>query len=119
MWKCAHGKYTITMIVITEESSIELVKRLGLAGIEAIEDYCCHIAPIGAICKHGGMNTLHTALSKAWEEVGERRHPEYMRQTQRFNPRIERRVEDRESGAIREMFVKPRRTGDKPKDFDR
>jgi len=119
MWKCAHGKYTISMVIITEESSSELVKRLQLDNIEAITDFSCNIAPIGAICKHGGMNSLHTALSKAWEEVGQRRHPEYVRQTQRFNPRIERRVEDPESGAICEMLVKPGRPGDKPKNLDR
>jgi hypothetical protein len=119
MWKCCHGKRSIAFVIITEESSLELVKRLRLSEMDAIEDYSCHIAPIGAICKHGGMNTLHTAVTKAWEHVGKRSHPEYVRQTQRFNPRIERRVEDRESGAIRQMSIEPPRMRKAPKDSDR
>src|ERR1700722_4172515 len=96
MWKCNYGKYGISLVVITEESSRELVKRLDLDSMEAVTDYFCHIAPIGVITKGGGVNTLHTAVTKAWEEVGQRRNPEYMRQTKRFDPRVERRVEDRE-----------------------
>ena len=119
MWKCSYGKYSISFVIVTEESSSELVKRLGLDSIEAIVDYSCHVAPIGAVTKHGGMNTLHTAVTKAWETVGQRHHPEYVRQTQRFNPRIERRVENRESGAVREMKVEAPRVRKPPKDFDR
>lgn len=109
MFKCCHGKYSIALLVITDESALELVKRLRLGEISGIDDYSCHVAPIGAICMHGGINTLHTALTKAWDAVGQRRNPEYMRQTKRFDPRIERRVEDRESGAIRQMRVEPPR----------
>jgi hypothetical protein len=109
MWKCGHGKRSISFIVITEESSLELVKRLGLDQMDAVEDYLCHIAPIGAVCKHGSFGSIHTALTKAWETVGQRRHPEYVCQTKRFDPRVERRVEDRESGAIREMRIEPSR----------
>jgi hypothetical protein len=111
MWKCSHGKRSIVLVVVTEETSLELVKRLRLDEISAIEDYSCHVAPIGVICKHAGFSTLHTAITKAWDAVGQRRHPEYMRQTKRFDPRIERRVEDRERGAIREMGIEPRRPG--------
>ena len=28
MWKCSHGKYSIALLVVTEESALELVKRL-------------------------------------------------------------------------------------------
>jgi hypothetical protein len=116
MWKCNHGKYSISFVVVTEETSLELVKRLGLADITGIEDYFCHVAPIGVICKHGGLNTLHTAITKAWNTCGQRRNPEYMRQTKRFDPGIERRIEDRERGAIREVNVEPMAVRKSPKD---
>lgn len=119
MWKCSHGKYSISLVVVTEESSCELVKRLRLDEITGIEDYFCHVAPIGVICKHGGMNTLHTAVTKAWNALGERRNPEYMRQIKRFDPRIERRIEDRESGAVREMRIEPLGMRKPPKDTHR
>lgn len=109
MWKCSHGKYSISFVVVTEESSLELVKRLGLNDNEAIVDFSCHVAPMGVICKYGGLNTLHTAVTKAWDAVGQRRNREYLRQTKRFDPRVERRVEDRESGAIRQVRVEPPR----------
>jgi hypothetical protein len=82
-WKCAHGK----RVILTHESSRELVSRLKLADVTSLEDYCCHVAPIG----HGGMSTLHDALKKAWDAVGERRSPAYRRQRERFDPRKEMR----------------------------
>lgn len=56
----------------------------------------------GAISKHGGMSTLHDALKKAWDAVGERRSSAYRDQRKRFNPRTEARTDDREYGALRE-----------------
>lgn len=119
MWKCSHGKRSICLLIVTDESSFELVQRLRLKQISGIEDYVCHVAPIGVICKYGGMNTLATALDKAWDAVGQRRNPEYMRQAKRFDPRVERRVKDRESGAIREMHVEPPTVRKPSQDFDR
>src|SRR5664280_1583056 len=66
MWKCGHGKRSILFIVITEESSLELVKRLGLDQMDAVEDYLCHIAPIGAVCKHGSFGSIHTRARKPY-----------------------------------------------------
>lgn len=115
MFKCNHWKYSISLIVVTDESAYDLVKRIGLDDIEAVEDYCCHVAPIGAITKHGGMNSFFTSLDKAWDTVGKRRNPEYMRQAKRFDPRFEDRVKDRESGAIRQVKVKPPGVRQQPK----
>ena len=115
MFKCNHWKYSISLIVVTDESARDLVKRLGLDDIDAVEDYCCHVAPIGAITKHGGMNSFFTSLDKAWDAVGKRRHPEYVRQTKRFDPRFEDRVKDPERGAVSKMKVKPPRVWQPPK----
>jgi hypothetical protein len=105
-WKCAHGKRSVAFIVVTRESSLELVKRLGLDEITSIEDFCCHVAPIGAISKHGGLSSFHDALKKAWASVGHDRSPAYRQQRQRFNPRTESRSDDREYGALRERKQK-------------
>lgn len=99
-WKCSHGKRSIALVILTQESSIELVTRLRLRDVTSIEDFSCYVAPIGAICKHGGMSTLHDALKKAWDAVG-RRNPAYRRQRERFDPRKEVRSDDREYGASR------------------
>jgi hypothetical protein len=101
-WKCSHGKRSVVFVIVTQESSRELVTRLKLDEVTALEDYCCHVAPIGAISKHGGMSTLHDALQKAWAAVGERRSSAYRDQRKRFNPRTEARSDDREYGALRE-----------------
>ena len=100
-WKCAHGKRSIAFVIL-HESSRELISRLKLADVPSLETYCCHVAPIGAISKHGGMSTLHDALKKAWDAVGERRSPAYRRQRERFDLRKEMRSDDREYGALRE-----------------
>lgn len=100
-WKCSHGKRSISFVVLTQESSRELVTRLNLGEVTALEDYTCHVAPIGAISKHGGLSTLHDALKKAWTAVGERENQAYRRQRQRFDPRKESRSDDREFGALR------------------
>lgn len=100
-WKCLHGKRSLAFVVATDESSRDLVKRLGLADISGIEDYSCYVAPIGAVTLHGGLSSLHTALNNAWEHVGGRKHPQYRQQIQRFDRRHETRVDDREHGALR------------------
>lgn len=109
-WKCSHGKRSIAFVILTQESSRELINRLKLDEITAIEDYCCHVAPIGAISKHGGFSTLHDALKKAWTAVGERRSSAYRGQRQRFNPRTEKRSDDREYGALRERKRAPQQS---------
>lgn len=105
-WKCSHGKRSISFVILTQESSRELVARLKLDEVTSLEDYSCHVAPIGAISKHGGLSTLHDALKKAWSAVGERGNPAYRRQRQRFDPRTESRADDREFGAMRQRKAK-------------
>jgi hypothetical protein len=107
MWKCMHGKRTIAFVVITDESSVELVKRLGLDQIGGIENYWCHVAPIAVVAKHGNLDSLDTAIDKAWDHAGKRHNPEYMRQAKRSDPYIERRVKHGMGGASVEMRIEP------------
>src|SRR5262245_5735005 len=67
MWKCMHGKRTIAFVVITDESSLELVKRLGLNEMPGIENFWCHVAPLGVVAKNGFLDSLDDAIDKAWE----------------------------------------------------
>jgi hypothetical protein len=119
MWKCMHGKRTIAFVIITHESSLELVKRLGLYSMDDIDNFWCHVAPIGIIAKNGVLDTLDTAIDKAWEHAGKRHNPEYMRQTQRLDPLVVRRVKDGMGSASIEMRVKPRGMRDEPQNPDR
>lgn len=101
-WKCSHGKRSVAFVIVTQESSRELVGRLQLDAVTSIEDWSCHVAPIGAISKHGGLSTLHNALQKAWDTIGGRRSSAYSDQLKRFDPRRESRAVSREFGALRE-----------------
>jgi hypothetical protein len=38
-WKCSHGKRSIAFVILTHESSRELVSRLKLADVTSLEDY--------------------------------------------------------------------------------
>lgn len=100
-WKCCHGKRSLAFVVLTDESSRELVRRLGLADITGIEDYSCYVAPIGAVTKHGGFSSLHSALNEAWDSVGGRRHPAFRQQSRRFDRFRDDRISDPENGALR------------------
>ena len=106
-WKCSHGKRSISFVILTQESSRELVARLKLGEVTSLEDYSCHVAPIGAISKHGGLSTLHDALRKAWAAVGERGNPAYRQQRRRFDPRTELRSDDPHFGALRRDRCSP------------
>jgi hypothetical protein len=118
MWKCMHGKRTIAFVVITDESSLELVKRIGLHEMPGVENFWCHVAPIGVIAKYGALDTLDTAIDKAWEYAGKRHNPEYVRQTKRLDPFVERRIKDGMGSATVEMRIKPRGMRKPSKDPD-
>jgi hypothetical protein len=108
MWKCMHGKRTIAFVLVTDESSTELVKCLGLDEIAGIENYWCHVAPIGVVAKYGNLDSLDTAIDKAWDYAGKRRNPEYVRQTKRSDPYVERRVKHGVGRASIEMRIEAR-----------
>jgi hypothetical protein len=118
MWKCMHGKRTIAFVVITVESSLELVKRVGLYEIPGIENFWCHVAPIAVVAKHGALDTLDTAIDKAWEHAGKRRNPEYVRQTKRNDPTVERRIKHGVGRASIEMGIEASRVRKPSKDPD-
>lgn len=100
-WKCCHGKRSLAFVILSEESSRELVRRLKLADITGIEDYSCYVAPIGAVTKHGGLSSLHSALNAAWDIVGGRRHPAFRDQSRRFDKFRDTRISNDEHGALR------------------
>ena len=119
MWKCMHGKRTVAFVVITEESSLELVKRLGLHDMLGIENFWCHVAPIAVVAKNGFLDSLDAAIDKAWDYAGKRRNTEYMRQTKRSDPFVERRVKHGVGRASIEVGIEARGMRKPSKDSDR
>jgi len=115
-----HGKSTVTFLLVTTETSTELVKRLRptLDEITSIENYWCRVAPQVVVTKHG-IDPYSTYLDLAWKKAREWNQPKHVRQSQRFNIVAERRVEDRERGAPIKMPIDTRGMRKPSKDSDR
>jgi hypothetical protein len=115
-----HGKCTVTFLVITTETSTELVKRLRptLDEITSIENYWCKVAPQVVVTKHG-IDPYSSYLELAWKRAREWNQPKNVRQPQRFNVIAERRVEDGERSASVKMTIEPRGMRKPPKNSDR
>jgi hypothetical protein len=66
-----HCKRSIALIIITAESSTELLTRLRpvLEETSTIDNYWCHLAPPAVVAKHGGLDPLVTRINEAWEEI--------------------------------------------------
>jgi len=66
-----HCKRSIALVIITPESSTELLTRLRpvLEQIGAVDNYWCHLAPPAVVAKHGGLDPLATRVREAWEEI--------------------------------------------------
>jgi hypothetical protein len=75
-----HGKMTITFIVITNETSTELTRRLNtpFEKMGCVENYWCGFAPKTAAARNSADPYIHW-LEVAWKKVGERPESYYMR----------------------------------------
>jgi hypothetical protein len=113
---CLHQRRSVCFVIVTAETPTELVNRLRTALDGNTANYQCHTAPNAAIARHGNIDTLVTQITAAWREIGERRNSHHMRQPQGRG--TERRVDDRQRGAIGQMGVEPRGAGKSTKDFD-
>jgi hypothetical protein len=83
-----------------------------------VENFWCHVAPIGVIAKNGFLDSLDAAIDKAWEYAGKRRNPEYMREAKRRDPFVERRVKHGMGRASIEVGIEPRSVRKPPKNSD-
>jgi hypothetical protein len=114
---CMHQRRSICFVIVSAETSAELVKRLRPTLDSNTADYRCHPAPIAVVARHGSVDSLVTHVEAAWKEIGERGKPQHMRQSQFRSS--ERRIDNRQGGAIGQMIVEPRGSGKSPKNFDR
>jgi hypothetical protein len=115
-----HGKSTITFLLVTTETSTELVKRLRptLDEITSIDNFWCRVAPQVIVTKHG-IDPYSTYLDLAWKKAREWNQSKHMRQPQRLHVISERRIEDRERGAPVKMPIDSRGMRKPSKDSDR
>jgi len=114
---CMHGKRSLAFVIVTKETDVELVQRLRPVLDDVTANYRVHEAPRVVVARHGSIDTLVTRVADAWNEIRQRRNPEYMRQRQLRS--AERRIRNREGGAIGQVSVKPRGAWNPPKNPNR
>lgn len=111
-----HGKRSVCLVILTAETSTELVKRLRPTLDSNTADYRCYAAPAAVVARHGSIDTLVTHVAAAHAEIRERRYSNNMRDRQ-FS-RSKRGVDYGKRSAIIQMPVEPRSAGKPTKEFD-
>jgi hypothetical protein len=116
-----HSKRAIAFVILTEESSDQLVDRLRptLEGITSVENYWCHIIVDDVIGRHGAVDPLATYVREAWEELRKRNKPNYVRQSERPETIVVGYMQDFDRGAAIKMGVKGRRPWKAAENADR
>jgi hypothetical protein len=90
---CLHGKATVTFLVVTQETSSELQRRLEptFEQVGSVDNHWCRIAPDVAVGKRGNDPFVHW-LGAAWEKAREWNKPQDMRKAQVFGRPTKREV---------------------------
>lgn len=80
-----HCKRSCALVIVTDESSAQLLARLRpvLEEFSSVDNYWCHAAPPAVVARHGGMDPLVTRVAEAVEEIRQRRSSQHMRYGQR------------------------------------
>src|SRR5579864_6443034 len=80
-----HSKKAVAFVILTEESSEKLLERLTptLESITSVENYWCHTILDDVVGRNGGIDPLRTYVTEAWQELGKRNKPNYVRQPER------------------------------------
>jgi len=114
------GKRAVSYVILTEESSRELVERLRptLDGITTVFDYRCHTILDDVVGKES-IDVLATYVAEAWEELRKRNHPDYVRQPERSETIIVGNMENFDRRTAVQMGFKARRVWKPPEDPDR
>jgi hypothetical protein len=116
-----HSKRAVAFVILSEESERELVDRVRptLDRITGIENYWCHIMASDVAAMNGDNDTLTCYVREAWQELGKRNKPNYVRQPERAEPIVIGRMKDFDSRTAIEMGIKAPGMGKAPKDSDR
>lgn len=107
------GKRAVDFVILTEETSAELVERLRptLDSITAVSDYRCRTVLDDVIGKNGSFDVLATYVREAWQELGKRNNPKHMRQSERAETIIVGNMENFDRSTAIKMGIKARRPG--------
>jgi hypothetical protein len=114
------GKRAVTFVILTEETSEELVARLRptLDGITTIFDYKCKTILDDIVGKER-IDVLATYVREAWEELRKRNHPDYVRQPEGAEAIIVGNMENFDRRTAVQMGIKARRSRKEPQNPDR
>jgi hypothetical protein len=105
------GKRAVDFVILTEETSAELVKRLRpvLDGITTISNYRCRTVLNDVVGKEG-VDILATYVDEAWAELRKRSDPKYVRQPETSEAVIVGNMENLDRRTVIQMGIKARRS---------
>jgi hypothetical protein len=115
------GKRCVDFVILTEESSTELVERMRptLDSITVISDYRCRFTGDDVVGKTGGLDILATYVGEAWQELRKRNSPDYVHEPERAETIIVGNMENFDRRTAVQMGIKARRPWKPAKDSDR
>jgi hypothetical protein len=114
------GKRAVDFVILTEETSEQLVERLRpeLDAISTIFNYRCKTVLDDVVGKEK-IDVLATYVREAWEELRKRNQPNYVRQPERAETIIVGNMEDFDRSTAVKMGIKARRPWKPPERPDR
>jgi hypothetical protein len=106
-----HSKRAVAFVILTEETTEELIGRLRptLESISSVENYWCHTVLDDVVGRHGGLDPLRTYVLEAWEELRKRNKPNYVRKPERTETIIVGNMENFDRRTAIQMGIKARR----------
>ncbi|AMN43233.1 hypothetical protein [Rhodoplanes sp. Z2-YC6860] len=116
-----HSKRMVGFVILTEETSEQLMDRLRptLESITAIENYWCHTILNDVVGRERNMDPLTFYVGEAWQELRKRNDPKYVRKPERAETLVVGYMKDFDSRTAVKMGIKGRRMWQKPESADR
>jgi hypothetical protein len=105
-----HTPYSFSMLVVTDESPAELVKRVrpGFEAVGVIEDFWAQIVGLDATGPTGDFDPFTFRVKKAWVEANDRNKPKHLQERRPRDTRVENGVQKLDRGATLEMGFRSR-----------
>ena len=115
-----HGKCSMAIVVVSNETTVELMKRIEptLREETCVVNWWFEPAPHYVMARHGFIDPLSSHVRDAWEEIRQRRHSKNMGHSQWRKRFVERSVNNRERGAVSQVPVERGRMGQGSKKSD-
>ena len=114
------GKRAVDFVIVTDETSEQLVKRLrpALNEITTILDYRCQTCIDDVVGKEA-IDVFGTYVAEAWQELRKRTDPKSVRQPERAETLVIGNMENLDRGTAIKMGIKARRPRKAPQKPDR